>query len=53
MVEDILETSLELLNDGYINKHLIIGIVDLVAVRLFPELAGGEEDWVGDGSEVF
>ena len=36
------EGTLDLFADGYINKHLIIGAVELVVVRLFPEL--GEED---------
>jgi hypothetical protein len=30
---------LEVFGDAYLNKHLIIGVVDLVVVRLFPELA--------------
>lgn len=41
MADDI-EESLDLLGDSYINKHLIICAVDLIAVRLFPELADEE-----------
>lgn len=40
MVDDV-EESLELLGDAHINKHLIICAVDLIAVRLFPELTDG------------
>lgn len=44
MVGDV-EESLDLLDDEYVNKHLIVSIVDLIAVRLFPELIeAGEED---------
>jgi hypothetical protein len=38
MREDI-EVSLDLFGDAYINKHLIISAVELIVVRLFPELA--------------
>ncbi|CAK4032332.1 Hypothetical predicted protein [Lecanosticta acicola] len=38
MREDV-EAELDLLGDSYLNKHLIIAIVELVVVRLFPELA--------------
>lgn len=38
MVKDV-ESELDLLGDSYINKHLIISAVELIAVRLFPELA--------------
>lgn len=36
--QDVQET-LELFADSYINKHLIISAVELIVVRLFPELA--------------
>ena len=36
------EKTLELFADSYINKHLIISAVELIIVRLFPEL--GEDD---------
>jgi hypothetical protein len=38
-VEKQVEEMLEVFGDAYLNKHLIIGVVDLVVVRLFPELA--------------
>ena len=41
MTRDVEET-LELFEDSYINKYLIISTVELLVVRLFPEL--GEED---------
>lgn len=41
MTNDI-ETTLDLFADEYINKHLIIDLVDLIVVRLFPELAKRE-----------
>ena len=37
MRQDV-ERTLDLFNDAYINKHLIISAVELVAVRLFPEI---------------
>jgi hypothetical protein len=37
-VQRQVEDMLEVFGDGYLNKHLIVGIVDLVVVRLFPEL---------------
>jgi hypothetical protein len=37
-VEKQVEGMLEAFGDAYLNKHLIIGVVDLVVVRLFPEL---------------
>jgi len=33
------EDMLDAFGDAYLNKHLIVGIVDLVIVKLFPELA--------------
>lgn len=36
------EKTLDLFADSYINKHLIISAVELIVVRLFPEL--GEDD---------
>jgi hypothetical protein len=38
-VQKQIEDMLEVFGDGYLNKHLIVAIVDLVVVRLFPELA--------------
>jgi hypothetical protein len=38
MREDV-EGTLDLFSDAYINRHLIISAVELVVVRLFPELA--------------
>ena len=38
MVDDI-ETVLDIFEDTYINKHLIIALVELFVARLFPELA--------------
>lgn len=32
------EGMLDVFGDAYLNKHLIVAIVDLVVVRLFPEL---------------
>lgn len=40
MIGDV-EGELDLLGDQYVNKHLIIEIVELLVVRLFPELADG------------
>lgn len=37
MREDV-ATELDLLADAYINKHLIISVIELLVVRLFPEL---------------
>ena len=37
-VQSQVEEMLEVFGDAYLNKHLIVGIVDLVVVRLFPEL---------------
>lgn len=33
------ESTLDLFADSYINKHLIVSAVDLLIVRLFPELS--------------
>ncbi|EME49303.1 hypothetical protein DOTSEDRAFT_49594 [Dothistroma septosporum NZE10] len=38
MVEEI-GAELDLLGDAHINKHLIVSMIELVVVRLFPELA--------------
>jgi hypothetical protein len=35
------EDSLDLFADSFINKHLVVEIVELVFLRLFPEI--GEE----------
>ncbi|EMD00577.1 hypothetical protein BAUCODRAFT_28928 [Baudoinia panamericana UAMH 10762] len=37
------EVTLDLFADGYINKHLIVAIIELLVLRLFPELARMEE----------
>ena len=37
MRQDV-ETTLDLFADPYINKHLIVSAVELLVVRLFPEL---------------
>ena len=44
MRQDV-EKTLELFADSYINKHLIVSVVELLVVRLFPEL---DEDTVED-----
>ncbi|EON63424.1 hypothetical protein W97_02651 [Coniosporium apollinis CBS 100218] len=38
MLEEV-EEMLDVFGDVYLNKHLVFGIVELVVVRLFPELA--------------
>ncbi|KAK4552465.1 hypothetical protein LTR86_010308 [Recurvomyces mirabilis] len=38
MQKDV-ERTLDLFGEGYINKHFIIGALELMTVRLFPELA--------------
>ncbi|KAI5369655.1 putative Phox-associated domain-containing protein [Septoria linicola] len=38
MIEDV-ECELDLLGDSYLNKHLIVRVVELIVARLFPELA--------------
>lgn len=43
LMRDDVEAELDLLADSYINKHLIISAVELLAVRLFPELTVGED----------
>lgn len=43
-MEGDIEESLDLLADSYINKHLIVRAVDLIAVRLFPELSDDGPD---------
>ncbi|KAG9635462.1 hypothetical protein KCU64_g15007, partial [Aureobasidium melanogenum] len=35
------QDMLDVFGDAYLNKHLIVAIVDLVVVRLFPELESG------------
>lgn len=37
MRQDV-ESTLDLFADSYINKHLVVSAVELLAVRLFPEL---------------
>ena len=44
MLQDV-EDTLDMFADPYINRHLVVGITELVIVRLFPELDGdGAED---------
>lgn len=38
MREDVEGELLDPLADAYVNKHLVVSAVDLIAVRLFPEL---------------
>jgi len=35
---DQVAAMLDVLNDAYMNKHLVFGIVELVVVRLLPEV---------------
>lgn len=37
-VQEQVEEMLDTFGDAYLNKHLVVAIVDLVVVRLFPEL---------------
>lgn len=41
---DVETTLLDLFADEYINKHLIMSAVELIVVRLFPELGEEHED---------
>ena len=38
MLQDV-EDTLDMFADSYINRHLVIGITELLVVRLFPELS--------------
>lgn len=38
-IRDIEGQVLDLFDDAYCNKHLLYGVVDLIIVRLVPELA--------------
>lgn len=42
-----MEDVLNVFGDNYCNKHLLYGIIELIIVRLIPELAekGVEELW--------
>ena len=40
MRQDV-ESTLDLFADSYLNKHLIVSAVELLVVRLFPELGNG------------
>lgn len=40
MTLDQVAAMLDVLSDAYMNKHLVYGIVELVVVRLLPELGG-------------
>ncbi|KAH7049226.1 PXA domain-containing protein [Macrophomina phaseolina] len=43
------ERLLDVLGDPYLNKHLVFGIVELVVVRLLPEMGEmGVEDLIGE-----
>lgn len=35
---DEIESLLDVLGDGYMNRHLVFGVVELVVVRVLPEL---------------
>ena len=37
-VQTQMEDMLDVFGDAYLNKHLIVSIVDLIFLRLFPEL---------------
>ena len=39
LMERDVEETLALFGDQYLNKHLVVGILELFIVRLFPELA--------------
>ena len=39
VMESDVEDKLELYEDAYLNKHLIVAAVELIIVRAFPELA--------------
>lgn len=39
MMREDVEDMLNLFADQYVNKHLIISVVELLVVRLFPEIA--------------
>jgi len=38
MVLEQVTAMLDVLSDAYMNKHLVFGIVELVVVRVFPEI---------------
>jgi len=38
LMEKDVERTLDLFGSSYINKHLIVGILELIVVRVFPEL---------------
>lgn len=38
MVLEEVADMLDVLGDAYMNKHLVFGIVELVVVRVFPEV---------------
>src|ERR1700761_3758758 len=45
MRQDV-EITLDLFEDSYINKHLVVSAAELIVVRLFPELAADSaEEW--------
>ena len=46
ILQDV-ENTLDLFADSYINRHLVIGITELLVVRLFPELGENGLDDVG------
>jgi hypothetical protein len=43
MQRDLERDILDLVGDKYLNQHLLVRIVDLLAVRLFPEIG---KQWV-------
>lgn len=45
IINDVVENILEPLDDVYLNKHLVYAIVELILVRLIPEL---EEQPISD-----
>lgn len=39
IVEEIIEDLLDPLDDVYLNKHLVYAVLELILIRLIPELA--------------
>lgn len=44
MEADVREHVLALVGDGYVNKHLLVRVVELLVVRLFPELLSEDDE---------
>lgn len=38
-MQEQIETLLDCLGDGYLNKHLVFSVLELIVVRLVPEMA--------------